>query len=58
MLDMTPRGNGRMAMALAVMLLVGLSAFTTMEPGKYRNLTFVLLGFFAVRIVLGRLRSR
>ena len=26
----------------------------TMEPGKYRALTFVLLGFFGFRVVLAR----
>jgi hypothetical protein len=47
-----------MVVALVVIGLAALSAFWTMEPGKYRALTFVLLAFFAVRVVLGRLRSR
>jgi hypothetical protein len=47
-----------MVVALAVLGLLALSAWFTMEPGKYKALTFVLLGFFAFRVVLGRLRSR
>ena len=47
-------------MLVAFLILGGLAvmAWFTMEPGKYRALTFVLLGFFAFRIVLGRLRAR
>jgi hypothetical protein len=47
-----------MAIALLLIGLVGASAWATMEPGKPRDLCFILLGFFALRIVLGRLRSR
>jgi hypothetical protein len=57
-MDMSPAGTGRMVVALALIAAVGLSAWFTMEPGKYRALTFVLLAFFGVRVVLGRLRSR
>jgi hypothetical protein len=56
--DFSPAGSGRMVVALAVLGLLALSAWFTMEPGKYKALTFVLLGFFAFRVVLGRLRSR
>ena len=44
--------------ALAVLAVLGVLTWQTMEPGKYRSLTWVLLGFFAFRVVLGRLRSR
>ncbi len=57
-MDMSPAGAGRMAVALGVIGVMALSAVFTMEPGKFRTLTFVLLAFFAVRVVLGRLRSR
>ena len=53
-----PGGNGRMTIALIVMGFLGLSVWLTMEPGKYRSLTLILLAFFAVRVVLERLRSR
>jgi len=57
-LDFSPGGAGRMIVALAIIGLMAGSAFFTMEAGKYRNLTFVLLAFFAFRVVLGRLRTR
>jgi hypothetical protein len=57
-LDFSPAGGGRMIVALLLMALIAASAFWTMEPGKFRDLCFVLLAFFALRIVLGKLRSR
>ena len=47
-----------MTVALLILGALALMAWFTMEPGKYRTLTFVLLGFFGFRIVLARLRSR
>jgi hypothetical protein len=47
-----------MVVALVVIGLAAFSAFFTMEPGKYRALTFVLLAFFAVRVLLLRRHSR
>jgi hypothetical protein len=47
-----------MVVALVILGLLALSAWFTMDSGKYKALTFVLLGFFAFRVVLGRLRSR
>jgi hypothetical protein len=29
-----------------------------MEPGKYQQLTWLLIGFFAVRVVLGYRQTR
>ena len=57
-MDLSPAGSGRMMIALAVLSVLALLAWQTMEPGKFRSLTWVLLGFFAFRVVLGRLRSR
>ena len=57
-MDLSPASSGRMVVALSVLGLLALSVWWTMEPGKYRELTLVLLGFFAFRVVLGRLRSR
>jgi hypothetical protein len=45
-----------MAIALAVLTVVAVLAWRTMEPGKMQQITWLLLGFFAVRIVLTRLR--
>ncbi len=57
-MDFSPASSGRMMVALLLIALIAASAFWTMDPGKFRNLCFVLLAFFALRIVLGRLRSR
>ena len=57
-LDLSPAGSGRLVIALAILALLATAAFFTMEPGQYRSLTWVLLGFFAFRVVLGYLRSR
>jgi len=56
--DLSPGGSGRMVVALGLMGVLAASAWATMESGKFRNLTLILLGFFAARVVLGRLRSR
>ena len=51
---MGPLSNGRLAVALAVLSALALFAWRTMEPGRYLELTWLLLGFFAFRIVLAR----
>ncbi len=56
--DLTPAGSGRMTIALAVIALLAIAAWQTMEPGKFRSLTWVLLAFFAFRVILGWARSR
>jgi hypothetical protein len=55
--DLSPAGSGRMWIALVVLGLLGLAVWQTMDPGKYQQLTWILLGFFAFRVILGRLRS-
>ena len=57
-MDLSPGGSGRMIIALTVLAMLGLLSWQTMEPGKLRSLTWVLLAFFAFRVVLGRLSSR
>jgi len=56
--DLSPAGSGRLVISLAVLALLAALASVTMEPGRYRELTWLLLGFFAFRIVLTRARSR
>ncbi len=56
--DLSPAGSGRMWIALAVLGVLAVLVWQTMEPGKFRSLTWILLGFFAFRVILGRLRSR
>ena len=55
---MMPGGTGRLVVALTVLALLALLVWRTMEPGKYQQLTWLLLGFFAFRVVLSWLRSR
>ena len=55
---MKPSGTGRMVVAMSVLALLAAGVWRTMDAGKYQQLTWLLLGFFAVRIVLGWLRSR
>jgi len=56
--DLSPAGSGRMVIALVVFAGLGLLSWQTMEPGKFRSLTWILLAFFAFRVVLGHMRSR
>ena len=56
--DLSPAGSGRMWIALTVIGVLALLTWQTMEPGKYRSLTWILLGYFAFRVIIGRRRSR
>jgi hypothetical protein len=56
--DMGPQGNGRLAIGLTVLAVLAILAWQTMEPGKFRYLTWLLLGFSAFRMLLLRFRSR
>jgi hypothetical protein len=47
-----------MVIALAAFGVLAILVWQTMEPGKFRSLTWILLGFFAFRVILGRLGSR
>jgi hypothetical protein len=57
-MDMSPRSNGRFLISLAVLAVLAVLVWRTMDPGKYQQVTWLLLGFFAFRIALMRLRSR
>ncbi len=57
-MSMEPAGNGRMVVALVVMAVLAVLVWRTMEPGKFQQLSWVLLGFFALRVVSTRLRPR
>ena len=57
-MDLSPAGTGRMVVALGLLGLLSLSVWLTMDDGKYRTLTFILLAFMGFRVVLGRLRAR
>ncbi len=47
-----------MVISLALLGMLAAAVWVTMDVGRYRDLTWVLLAFFAARVVLGRLRSR
>ena len=57
-MDFAPSGNGRMVVALLVLGTLAVLVWRTMEPGKFQNLTWILLGFFAFRVMLTRVQSR
>ncbi len=57
-MDLSPAGSGRLVIAFAILALLGILSLVTMDPGRYRTLAFILLGFFAFRIVLAYMRSR
>jgi hypothetical protein len=57
-MDMAPSGNGRLVVALIVIAVLAVLVWRTMEPGKFQQLTWLLLGFFAARVILSRVRSR
>ena len=56
-MDFAPSGNGRMVVALLVLGTLAVLVWRTMEPGKFQNLTWILLGFFAFRVILSRVQS-
>jgi hypothetical protein len=51
-------GTGRLVVGLLALAVLALLVWRTMEPGNYQKLTWLLLGFFAMRMVLGWLRAR
>ncbi len=53
-----PGSQQRMVVALLVLAGAAAGVGLTMEPGKYRALAWVLLGFFAFRILLARLKQQ
>ena len=47
-----------MAITLSVLVVLAALVWQTMEPSRYRDLTWLLLGFFAFKTILGWLRAR
>jgi hypothetical protein len=56
--EMGPRSAGRKWIALGVLVVLAGLAAKTIDPGKARSVVFLLLGFFALRIVLTAAASR
>ena len=57
-MNLEPAGAGRLRIVIVVLAVLAALAWRTMEPGKYRALTMVLLGFFAARSVMGFFQVR
>ncbi len=57
-MDLGPRSPGRMWMSLALLVVLCGLAVKTIDPGKVRSVVLLLLGFFALRIVLTGFASR
>jgi hypothetical protein len=57
-MNMTPAGNGRLIVSLTVFAVLAVLVWRTMEPGRFQQLTWLLIGFFAFRTLLTWLRSR
>ena len=57
-MDLSPDSNGRAGIALAVLAVLAVLVWLTMEPGKFQYLVWILLGYYAFRIILVRLRTR
>ena len=53
-----PGSQQRMIVALLVLTGAAFGVGLTMEPGRYRALAWVLLGFFAFRVLLGRWKQQ
>ena len=53
-----PGSQQRMIIALLLIAGAALGVGLTMEPGRYRALAWVLLGFFAFRVVMGRFKKQ
>jgi hypothetical protein len=55
---LTPASTGRMVVALVVLGILALLVWRTIDPGKIQQLAFVLLAFFAFRVLIGWQRAR
>ena len=53
-----PRSPGRKWIALGLLVVLAAFAVKTIDPGKVRSVVLLLLGVFALRIVLTAAASR
>ncbi|SFS21197.1 hypothetical protein SAMN05421771_4084 [Granulicella pectinivorans] len=57
-MDMTPRGDGRLVIALVLLAGLALLVWQTMDPGRFRYVAWLMLGFSAFRVLVLRFRPR
>jgi hypothetical protein len=57
-MNMSPSSTGRLVTALAVLAVLAVLVWRTMEPGRFQYLTWLLLGFFAFRSILTWMKAR
>jgi hypothetical protein len=55
---MSPASTGRLVVALVVLGGLALLVWRTIDPGKVQQVCFLLLGFFAARVLIGWQRAR
>ena len=53
-----PGSQQRMVVALLILAGAAIGVALTIEPGKYRALAWVLIGFFAFRVLIARLQRQ
>jgi drug/metabolite transporter (DMT)-like permease len=53
-MDMAPASNGRMVVALGVLSVLALLVWRTMEPGKFQQLAWLVLGFCGFCVILSK----
>jgi hypothetical protein len=53
-----PGSQQRMVVALLAIAIAAIGVYVTVDPGKYRDLAWVLLGFFAFRVLIGRMHRQ
>jgi hypothetical protein len=53
-----PGSQQRMIIALLMIAIAAGGVYFTMVPGKYRDLAWVLLVFFAFRVLIGRMHRQ
>ncbi len=57
-MDMAPASTGRMVVALVVLSVLAVLVWRTMEPGKFQQLSWLILGFCGFRVILSKWGTR
>jgi len=57
-MDMSPQSNGRLIVGFALLAFLAVLVWLTMDPGRFRQVAWLMLGFSAFRMTILRFRSR